>query len=330
MNSTRTAALLITGTVCAAVVTAAGTTVHAETPSSAYVARHAPQVDIEASAYASAAIATPNSLYGNSIRSLPAGYYVAPVGLGGPDTFSATDRPDGTTRVSNPSLSFAPSIRSGSTTDYSGQPTRVVGSALTPDASPATNLGLFSPTGAFLGLVGPGGLLIGDGVLPGQDGGLLIGNGADGAEGQDGGDGGIFYGNGGNGGHPGGFFGNGGDGGAGGNAYNGAILERGAAADANAGDGGNGGHGGLLIGNGGNGGNGGEASSASSNATAGDGGNGGNAATGAAGDGGHGAMAMSGAQGGTATGGDGGDGGNSSAGTAGDGGFGGWALNGGL
>ena len=201
MNSTRTAALLITGTVCAAVVTAAGTTVHAETPSSAYVARHAPQVDIEASTYASAATATPNRLYGNSIRSLPAGYYVAPVGLGGPDTFSATDRPDGTTRVSNPSLSFAPSILPGSTTDHSGQPTRVVGSVLTPDASPATSLGLFSPTGAFLGLVGPGGLLIGDGVLPGQDGGLLIGNGADGAEGQDGGDGGIFYGNGGNGGH---------------------------------------------------------------------------------------------------------------------------------
>ena len=154
MNSTRTAALLITGTVCAAVVTAAGTTVHAETPSSAYVARHAPQVDIEASTYASAATATPNRLYGNSIRSLPAGYYVAPVGLGGPDTFSATDRPDGTTRVSNPSLSFAPSILPGSTTDHSGQPTRVVGSVLTPDASPATSLGLFSPTGAFLGLVG--------------------------------------------------------------------------------------------------------------------------------------------------------------------------------
>src|SRR6478609_4249080 len=216
MNSTRTAALLITGTVCAAVVTAAGTTVHAETPSSAYVARHAPQVDIEASTYASAAIATPNSLYGNSIRSLPAGYYVAPVGLGGPDTFSATDRLDGTTRVSNPSLSFAPSILPGSTTDHSGQPTRVVGSVLTPDASPATSLGLFSPTGAFLGLVGPGG--------------LLIGNGADGAEGQDGGDGGIFYGNGGNGGHggsqkPGGnggnsgfFFSNGGDGGNGADA----------------------------------------------------------------------------------------------------------------
>jgi len=38
-------------------------------------------------------------------------------------------------------------------------------------------------------VIGAGGWLIGDGIEPGQDGGLLIGNGADGAPGQTGGNG---------------------------------------------------------------------------------------------------------------------------------------------
>ncbi|WP_125939861.1 hypothetical protein [Mycolicibacterium grossiae] len=44
----------------------------------------------------------------------------------------------------------------------------------------APAVAVVAPTGAFLGLIGPGGLLIGDGVLPGQNGGLFFGNGADG------------------------------------------------------------------------------------------------------------------------------------------------------
>lgn len=151
-----------------------------------------------------AARATPNSLYANGIRALPAGYYAAPVttGLGGPDTFPAAGGNVGDVMVSNPSLFFAPTTRSRSTStaDDSREGTLAVGSGLTSDAGRPTSFGLFSPTGAFLGLVGPGGLLIGDGVLPGQNAGLLIGNGADGGEGQDGGDGGFIYGNGGNGG----------------------------------------------------------------------------------------------------------------------------------
>jgi hypothetical protein len=112
--------------------------------------------------------------------------------------------------------------------------------------------GLFSPTGAFLGLIGPGGLLIGDGVLPGQNGGWLIGNGADGGGGQDGGRGGLLFGKGGNGGmgtrdHPtggnggsAGLFGNGGNGGFG---YSPEIT----AGPVYGGNGGNGGNGGILM-----------------------------------------------------------------------------------
>ena len=132
-------------------------------------------------------------------------------------------------------------------------------------ASSPTSFGLFSPTGAFLGLVGPGGLLIGDGVLPGQDGGLLIGNGADGAEGQDGGDGGVFYGNGGDGGSsgsqkPGGNGGNAGflfsNGGNGGNGKNAVLDQQTGALISPATAGGNGGNAGA-IGTGGAGGYGG-------------------------------------------------------------------------
>ena len=128
MNSTRTAALLITGTVCAAVVTAAGTTVHAETPSSAYVARHAPQVDIEASAYAMRPPLPPQTAWdGNSIRTAPRGVRRRPRRSCAVHLLREDLLGTGSTRVSNPSLSFAPSILPGSTTDHSGQPTRVVG-----------------------------------------------------------------------------------------------------------------------------------------------------------------------------------------------------------
>jgi hypothetical protein len=97
---------------------------------------------------------------------------------------------------------------------------------------------------AFLGLIGPGGLLIGDGLdgAPGQaggNGGLLWGNGGKGGDG-------FAFGTGGNGGNGGLFFGSGGAGGNGG---------------AGGGGGGNGGNAGLLLGNGGVGGNAGAAGS---------------------------------------------------------------------
>src|SRR5690606_29610890 len=62
--------------------------------------------------------------------------------------------------------------------------------------------GLFTPTGAFLGLIGPGGLLIGNGVdatsncvvaaCRGGNGGILFGNGGAGANGGAGGNAGLF------------------------------------------------------------------------------------------------------------------------------------------
>src|SRR5882757_2240354 len=138
-----------------------------------------------------------------SADTLPSGAdFVAPIvfagqtptstgGGGGPDALAATFTPGPTALVA---------------------PTDVPGPTL---------FGLFSPTGAFLGLIGPGGLLIGDGVLPGQNGGLLFGNGADGGSvgtddsgnGGNGGNGGLLFGNGGAGGSGGGTFGAGGSGG---------------------------------------------------------------------------------------------------------------------
>src|SRR5262249_10899386 len=145
----------------------------------------------------------------------PSGYYVAPVAA----------NPDHRATVANPNLSFAPQTLSRSTAlPGSDAPT----AALTVNGP--SNLGLFSPTGAFLGLMGPGGLLIGDGVLPGQNGGLLIGNGADGGAGQKGGNGGLLYGNGGDG-------GNGAEGQAGGDGGNASLF----------GNGGNGGSGGPFA-----------------------------------------------------------------------------------
>lgn len=64
---------------------------------------------------------------------------------------------------------------------------------------------VFVPTATLRPLIGPGGLLIGDGVKPGQNGGLLIGNGADGGLRQKGGNGGLLWGNGGNGGRAAGY-----------------------------------------------------------------------------------------------------------------------------
>ena len=138
-------------------------------------------------------------------------------------------------------------------------------------------------------LIGPGGFLIGDGLdaaarlrrrrhCNGGNGGLLWGNGGDGANGGTGGNAGLFFGNGGNGGNgvlpysttenvvseatPGGnggngsfFFGNGGNGGNGADAvYEGGVRVSPATAG---GDGGNAGNGALFFGNGGNGGDGG-------------------------------------------------------------------------
>src|SRR5882762_8735154 len=118
---------------------------------------------------------------------------------GAPSLFFAPAGMSGaSTRVSSGSGAAA-SIAGGSALQTFAMPT--AGDPLALDAfSPSGGfLGLFTPTGAFLGLIGPGGLLIGDGVLPGQNGGLLFGNGADGAPGQNGGNAGLF-GTGGNGG----------------------------------------------------------------------------------------------------------------------------------
>ncbi|WP_412178119.1 PGRS repeat-containing protein, partial [Mycolicibacterium elephantis] len=143
-------------------------------------------------------------------------------GLGAPENSRAValaSESVGRPVASNPSLFFAPTPVVRSETKPVGGVT--ISTGMTPSV---TGFALFSPTGAFLGLIGPGGLLIGDGVLPGQNGGLLIGNGADGGPGQAGGHGGMLFGNGGNGGD--GLAGQ--DGGDGGNAglfgNGGAIL----------------------------------------------------------------------------------------------------------
>lgn len=166
------------------------------------------------------------------------------------------------------------------------------------------------------------GIFVSNGDAPGKNGGLLIGNGADGAAGQNGGRGGLLFGNGGKGGDatanqgPGnggnaGLFGNGGDGGAGANA---------SSADGGMGHpGGTGGNGGTIAGNGGNGGRGGNATNVGT-AVGGTGGHGGKAGTfvgtgGRGGDGGNGASSQG--QGVGGSGGAGGDGGFSGTGGAG-------------
>ena len=129
------------------------------------------------------ALVTPNSLYAATGESrvgilgptgtmtLPEGYFVSSVSETIPGPAG-----DNRAQVSNPSLSFAPAIVPQTTPSSGGggQPRTVA------TASGPTSFGLFSPTGAFLGLIGPGGLLIGNGVLQGQNGGWLMGNGADG------------------------------------------------------------------------------------------------------------------------------------------------------
>jgi hypothetical protein len=147
-----------------------------------------------------AALATPNSLYAatvsppivafgaNGTLGIGGGHTAAgpgatSSGVGTPVTVS--DR-DGTPMST--SLFFAP-------TTYARPASRPSDPRQAGSGTPIP--GVFSPTGAFLGLVGPGGLLIGNGVLPGQNGGLLSGNGADGGPGQDGGRGGLLFGNGG-------------------------------------------------------------------------------------------------------------------------------------
>jgi hypothetical protein len=154
-------------------------------------------------------------------------------------------------------------------------------------------------------------IFISNGDEPGENGGLLFGNGADGGPGQAGGRGGLLFGNGGNGGAgvngqvggnggAAGIFGNGGAGGdggsvmsatpgiggAGGNGGDAGLFGTGgaggngggvlAAGGATGGKGGNGGSGGLVSGAGGNGGNGGLAVT-DGNATGGTAGNGGKA-----------------------------------------------------
>jgi hypothetical protein len=255
------------------------------------------------SAPALAAVVTPNALYSAmtappilamghaSSRALPGGYFVAPVttGLGDVSAVPPRDSSHGGAVVSDANLSFAPTAlwRSNSSPGVGGEATTQTASgstafvknasmaAATPNAaSEPTSFGLFSPTGAFLGLIGPGGLLIGNGVLPGQNGGLLIGNGADGGSGIPGGNGGVEGVPGGNGGI---FFGNGGDGGPGEDGGNAGLIGNGGnGGDGVLGlDGGDGGNGGLIFGHGGDGGDGGDDFNQFGNATGGDGGDGG-------------------------------------------------------
>ena len=194
------------------------------------------------------------------------------------------------------------------------------GSTPTPLAAASLDVGALQ-LGGLPPLIGPGGFLFGDGLdadpglrtgadCNGGNGGLLWGNGGDGANGGTGGNAGLLFGNGGTGGNgldavygedpetgeivrlseataggAGGngalFFGNGGNGGEGGwddqfdqdFAVTDAIDAIGAA-------GGAGGAGGLFGGNGGDGGEGGFALSEYGNATGGDGGAGGGATTG--------------------------------------------------
>lgn len=170
---------------------------------------------------------------------------------------------------------------------------------ITPSVFGPAALPLFTPTGAFLGLIGPGGLLIGNGIdaaagctgaaCNGGNGGFLFGNGGAGANGGVGGNAGLI-----------------GNGGRGGDGLGIITIST---EDAIGGSGGNGGNGGMLMGNGGAGGQGGSATNYGGAAAGGSGGNGGNA--GALGDAGHGGA---GGPGGSATavayGGDGGSGGD--------------------
>jgi hypothetical protein len=124
-----------------------------------------------------AAVVTPNSLYAataappvvvlgpNGSMTLPDGYFVAavPKGSDGPGAVVAAG---GGAMVSNPSLSFAPATlaRPKSSPGGGGAMTNPAGFEPTAFATPnagsgTTSFGLFSPTGAFLGLIGPGGLL---------------------------------------------------------------------------------------------------------------------------------------------------------------------------
>jgi hypothetical protein len=166
---------------------------------------------------------------------------------------------------------------------------------------------------------------------PGQNAGLLIGNGGHGFAGQDGGNGGLLFGNGGDGGYGlrggyggtggnAGLFGNGGKGGTGSFSITGFGT-------ATAGNGGRGGNGGMLVGTGGRGGDGGVAYTADGVATGGQGGAGGTGGilSGDGGDGGTGGLAESPRS--SAIGGRGGDGGKAATvGNGGDGGTGGSAT----
>ncbi|KXW63212.1 hypothetical protein MPHL43070_23695, partial [Mycolicibacterium phlei DSM 43070] len=172
----------------------------------------------------------------------------------------------------------------------------------------------WNPGGAFLGLIGPGGLLIGNGLdgtdayvdengvfhaaTAGGAGGLLWGNGGRGGNGLSAGVYEVYdpdtdtvvskwldATDGANGGRGGLLFGNGGNGGNGGSVgVIGSPVSAGLAGGASelvAGNGGNGGRAGLLFGVGGNGGNGGESNSSYADAIGGNGGNGGGASLGA-------------------------------------------------
>ena len=224
---------VITAAVAAGILAAAGTAASPGTPSSAPGAIHTPSVATSSASPALAALVTPNSLLA-AVTNPPTARGFGPVAVfapaggnastgaagggglvGGPATAPVGDG-GGSATASGPNFT-APTIFAHPTPTGGGSIPAVGGPTLMAAAIPDPTAGLVSPTGAFLGLIGPGGLLIGDGVLPGQNGGLLFGNGAPGGPDQRGGNGGII-GNGGIGGlgqdgGNAGLIGNGGDGG---------------------------------------------------------------------------------------------------------------------
>jgi hypothetical protein len=145
-------------------------------------------------------------------------------GFSGGDTFAELGRDDRSTVhvEGHTALVFTP-VGSTSATPARDRRTPVV------FAAPDGDVGAAVPQRVANFQPGPGGdliaaliaVFISNGDEPGENGGLLIGNGADGGPGQDGGRGGLLFGNGGNGGagldpgQAGGNGGNGGDGGAG-------------------------------------------------------------------------------------------------------------------
>ena len=178
-----------------------------------------------------AALVTPNSLYA-ATGAPPVVAFGAngSLGIGGGHTAAGSSSPRDTAAVQARATSdiklvetfFAPTVYARP----AAAPTRGVSTTPAPTAFIAPNANAADVANLIGAVIG---VFISNGDEPGENGGLLIGNGADGGPGQDGGRGGLLFGNGGRGGDglPGqkggnggdaGLIGNGGAGGAGGGA----------------------------------------------------------------------------------------------------------------